>query len=138
MGLNRGMQRRDLLQVLVGGGAFALLGFLGLRTAEHFLPRPPRKILIKEKDLPLPGRVKVGEEYFLVRAADGRLRAFSRRCPHLGCTVNYIPDRELFLCPCHQSRFTLTGAYIAGPAKRGLYALRFERTRAGLVLEIPG
>ncbi len=132
------MQRRELFRMTIGAGALGLLGVMGLRLASHFLPPPPRKLLIKERDLPANGKVKVGEEYFLVRLNDGRLLALSRRCPHLGCTVNYQPSGQVFLCPCHQSRFALTGAYLAGPAPRGLYALKWKETEGGLILEIPG
>ncbi len=124
--------------MVMGGGAIGVLGFMGFRLASHFLPRPPRKVLVKEKVLPAPGGVKVGDGYFLVRLSGGQLLVLSRRCPHLGCTVNYQPSQNIFLCPCHQSRFALNGAYLSGPAPRGLYELRWEKTESGLILEIPG
>lgn len=38
--------------------------------------------------------------------------AFNDVCPHLGCNVEYrpsAPDERAFLCPCHNSAFSLTG-----------------------------
>ena len=30
--------------------------------------------------------------------------AFGLNCSHLGCPVNWRPDAQLFLCPCHGGR----------------------------------
>jgi thiosulfate dehydrogenase (quinone) large subunit len=51
---------------------------------------------------------------------DGSLRAFSATCPHAGCFVDWKPEANEYLCPCHVSRWTRDGARISGPAKRGL------------------
>jgi cytochrome b6-f complex iron-sulfur subunit len=39
--------------------------------------------------------------------------------PH-SCTVDYDPARNDWLCPCHDSRFTLEGVVTRGPAKKNL------------------
>ncbi|QJA06295.1 ubiquinol-cytochrome c reductase iron-sulfur subunit [Thermosulfurimonas marina] len=133
------MERREILKWTVGAVALGVAGYAGLSVIRRFVPHPPKKILVKEKDLPtemIP--VKVGPEYFLVRLPGGKLLALSRRCPHLGCTVNYFPQKNLFICPCHQSRFALSGAYLSGPAPRGLYPLKWEKSEGGILLEIPG
>ena len=49
-----------------------------------------------------------------------KLEAVSAVCPHLGCTVGYLPDKKNFLCACHDSVFADTGEATSGPAKRGL------------------
>ena len=41
-------------------------------------------------------------------------------CPHEGCEVLWEPQRNQFLCPCHESYFAADGARISGPAPRGL------------------
>jgi menaquinol-cytochrome c reductase iron-sulfur subunit len=35
--------------------------------------------------------------------------AYTTICPHLGCSVNYEPDKKLFICPCHEGTFDLHG-----------------------------
>jgi len=133
------MERREFLRWAVGAVALGVTGYAALSAVRRFIPRPPKKILVKKKDLPTESvRVKVGPEYFLVWLPGGKLRALSRRCPHLGCTVNYFPQKNIFLCPCHQSRFALSGAYLSGPARRGLYPLKWEKSEGGILLEIPG
>ena len=49
-------------------------------------------------------------------------------CPHLGCTV--LPGAGALQCPCHDSRYTLTGAFVTGPAAVGLlrYTVAFDGT----------
>lgn len=58
---------------------------------------------------------------FVVRA-EGRVRGFVNRCPHLGIELNWLPERFLdsggsfIQCATHGALFTLnTGECIAGP-----------------------
>jgi cytochrome b6-f complex iron-sulfur subunit len=46
--------------------------------------------------------------------------AIYKVCTHLGCLYEWVPVTTRFECPCHGSKFTLTGDYIAGPARRSL------------------
>ena len=49
-------------------------------------------------------------------------------CSHLGCTV--LPAASGLQCPCHDSRFDLTGGFLQGPAGSSLlrYAVAFDGT----------
>jgi len=69
---------------------------------------------------------------YLRRTGDDKLQAFNVVCPHAGCFVDFLPERGRFLCPCHNSTFTLAGRIDdpASPAPRGLDALEVE-VRAG-------
>jgi len=58
--------------------------------------------------------------FFLVRYEDGGFRALYRRCPHLGCTVDWVPEEERFYCPCHGSSFDKTGNFDSPPVPRAL------------------
>jgi cytochrome b6-f complex iron-sulfur subunit len=46
--------------------------------------------------------------------------AIYKVCTHLGCLYEWVPMTSRFECPCHGSKFQLTGDYIAGPARRSL------------------
>lgn len=61
-----------------------------------------------------------GEPGLLVRTDEGELRAFSARCTHLNCTVQYDPAQRLIICACHNGLFDLNGKNIAGPPPRPL------------------
>jgi menaquinol-cytochrome c reductase iron-sulfur subunit len=58
--------------------------------------------------------------------------AFAVNCTHLGCPVRWLPDANLFMCPCHGGVFYNDGTPAAGPPPRPLtrYAVR---VRAGQV-----
>jgi len=57
----------------------------------------------------------------ITRLTDTRVAAVSRICTHEGCTVN-LPVASLLTldCPCHGSRFQVTGQVVNGPAARPL------------------
>lgn len=49
--------------------------------------------------------------FYLVRGADSGFLAVYRRCPHLGCMVNWSEEKGKFYCPCHASSFDNNGEY---------------------------
>jgi cytochrome b6-f complex iron-sulfur subunit len=46
--------------------------------------------------------------------------AIYKVCTHLGCLYEWVPVTGRFECPCHGSKFALTGDYLVGPARRSL------------------
>jgi cytochrome b6-f complex iron-sulfur subunit len=46
--------------------------------------------------------------------------AIYKVCTHLGCLYEWVPMTNRFECPCHGSKFQLSGDYISGPARRSL------------------
>jgi cytochrome b6-f complex iron-sulfur subunit len=64
---------------------------------------------------------KFGDEPgILVRTAEGDLRAFSARCTHLNCTVQYDPAAKEIACACHGGQFDLNGKNVGGPPPKPL------------------
>lgn len=41
-------------------------------------------------------------------------------CTHLGCTVNWQPEKDRFVCPCHGSQYDSQGRVLKGPAQHAL------------------
>ena len=64
-----------------------------------------------------PGEAPV---YELTGGAEVKMQALYRKCVHLGCSVPHCSKSSLFECPCHGSKYRLSGEYYAGPAPRGL------------------
>jgi Rieske Fe-S protein len=56
----------------------------------------------------------------LVKTPGGELRAFSARCTHLDCTVQYREDLNHIWCACHNGHFDLNGTNVAGPPPKPL------------------
>jgi cytochrome b6-f complex iron-sulfur subunit len=48
----------------------------------------------------------------------GRLFVIFARCTHLGCTPDWLPQQNMFHCPCHGSEYDSEGVNFAGPAPR--------------------
>ena len=46
----------------------------------------------------------------------GRVHAVSAACSHMGCLVGWNATDRTWDCPCHGSRFTLSGEVLHGPA----------------------
>lgn len=46
--------------------------------------------------------------------------AFSVNCTHLGCPVRWLPDANIFVCPCHGGVYYKDGQVAAGPPPKPL------------------
>jgi menaquinol-cytochrome c reductase iron-sulfur subunit len=57
---------------------------------------------------------------WLRRGSEIDFTAFSVNCTHLGCPVNWRPDAELFLCPCHGGVYYADGSVAGGPPPKPL------------------
>ncbi|HVF54258.1 MAG TPA: ubiquinol-cytochrome c reductase iron-sulfur subunit [Actinomycetota bacterium] len=58
--------------------------------------------------------------YLAVGAQEAKMQALYRKCVHLGCSVPFCDTSLLFECPCHGSKYRLSGEFYGGPAPRGL------------------
>lgn len=50
------------------------------------------------------------------RDEHGAVHSVSARCTHMGCTVRWNDAERSWDCPCHGSRFDVTGQVLEGPA----------------------
>jgi Rieske Fe-S protein len=75
---------------------------------------------------------RVRHAVWVRREGDGEdsITVLSSICPHLGCPINWQPEKSRFLCPCHGGVFAEDGREIAGPPPREMDPLTFE-VRAG-------
>ncbi len=127
------MDRRSLLQqgwqwlavISTALIVYPALEFLGFRA-----PKKPRFVTV-HKDI-LPGGFAAERDFILFVSETGAW-AVSRKCTHLGCRLNLKENDNVLLCPCHQSRFSLEGKRLAGPAKKDLrqYAVKRLHPKEG-------
>jgi menaquinol-cytochrome c reductase iron-sulfur subunit len=73
--------------------------------------------------LPWAGITAKGAAW-LRRETKGQFTAFSVNCTHMGCPVRWLPDAELFMCPCHGGVYYKDGTVAAGPPPKPL--VRFQ------------
>jgi len=64
---------------------------------------------------------RANDAAILMKNQEGQYMAFSRKCAHLGCSVNFDVMRRCLICPCHRGAYdTRTGSVIYGPPPRPL------------------
>jgi len=92
-------------------------------------------------------RQTVAHEVWVIKHSDTDLTVFSPICPHLGCHYDWVASADEFVCPCHNSVFSITGKVLAGPAPRpldtlphriegGVLYVKWERFQAGIPQKI--
>jgi glycine/D-amino acid oxidase-like deaminating enzyme/nitrite reductase/ring-hydroxylating ferredoxin subunit len=65
-----------------------------------------------------------GDKVAAFRDDKGEIHAVSAECTHMGCVLGWNPTDRTWDCPCHGSRFALSGEVIAGPAVMALERVR--------------
>jgi menaquinol-cytochrome c reductase iron-sulfur subunit len=130
----RFLNRVSLLLAGAAGVAVAApsLGFLlGLRKVEpvwrplgpvdKFQPGTTTLVAFTDPS-PLPwAGVTAGTAAWLRRRQGDDFVAFSINCTHLGCPVRWLPEADLFMCPCHGGVFYNNGRVASGPPERPLF-----------------
>jgi Rieske Fe-S protein len=82
-------------------------------------------------------RTSVNHGMFVVRTGDQEVRVFSDICTHLGCRVNWHPDLEHYVSPCHDGHFDLVGKNISGPPPRPLDEFVTKLEGGRLFVQLP-
>lgn len=81
---------------------------------------------VKSYDELAPGEAAIlkvdGERVAAFRDESGKVHAVSAVCTHMGCIVGWNETDRTWDCPCHGSRFELSGEVIHGPATAPLGA----------------
>lgn len=57
---------------------------------------------------------------YVVPNGNGSLKVLSSVCPHLGCAVRWVDQKDRFICPCHGGTFTSSGERVSGPPLRAM------------------
>lgn len=57
----------------------------------------------------------------LTRSSEGEFAAYSRKCSHAGCSVEFDAARSCLKCPCHRGTFDMrAGQVLYGPPPKPL------------------
>src|SRR5437868_11336752 len=126
------MLRRYFVNSLLGSGVVATAASIFYPILKFVIPPPDSaesavmSVSVGRPDAIPPNSGTIfkfgGEPGLLIRSAEGELRAFSARCTHLNCTVQYDAGERSIICACHGGQFDLNGKNIAGPPPRPLTA----------------
>jgi cytochrome b6-f complex iron-sulfur subunit len=136
--------RRDFLAKLLGAWSILTVVPMGAAVLKFITPRNVKDIIRETlrvgqtEDIPQNSAKIIRfnkDPVIVVHTASGQFKAFSARCTHLGCIVQYQPEGvPHFACNCHGSEFDLSGKNIAGPAPAPLTPLRVFIERDSIVI----
>jgi cytochrome b6-f complex iron-sulfur subunit len=120
------LSRRQFLSwIVLGGSLTAAYGLFTVFGARFLYPKKHsariREIFVATKQdiikkSPFTWTAPSGQKV-IINNIDGKLRALSNICPHLGCKVHWESVNNQFFCPCHAGVFNAQGVATAGPPK---------------------
>ena len=127
--LNKKTDRRNFFKILGWTGVtafsasilypiFAFLKPPKQREVEVSIVNAGKTADLKENDYKI---IRFGNEpVIVIHSPQDKFLAFSARCTHLDCTVQYVKEKEVIWCACHNGKYDLTGRNISGPPPRPL------------------
>jgi Rieske Fe-S protein len=65
------------------------------------------------------------KEKLAIIKINSKISVLSTTCTHLGCTVKWNENLQIFECPCHQSVFSKYGKVLRSPAKKDLKQVKY-------------
>lgn len=127
--------RREFFKFVTLASGGVALGSVGM-AAWTVLPREER--LFEPARIATVDQISAGQSLpfsyprpndlcLLVRKEDGSFVAYSRRCTHLSCPVDYQPEKNRLYCPCHNGAFSVeNGRVLQGPPPHPLPQIKLE------------
>lgn len=80
----------------------------------------PQEVIYTRKRIDGWHKVTDKASTWLVRTDDHTVIAYNPACTHLGCPYHWDAPTNHFVCPCHDSVFSIDGKVLSGPAPRPL------------------
>lgn len=130
------VSRREFFKFMTLASGGLTLGSLAL-AAWAKTPRRERRferaLIAKISDLPVGGSLAFSyprpyDLCLLIQHQAGQFVAYSRRCTHLSCPVEFQADKNRIYCPCHNGAFSVDdGRVIQGPPPRALPRILVEQ-----------
>ncbi len=116
--------RRDFLNRLGWLTTLGTFGGLTAASARYIVPNvlyePPKAYRIDvPSDYPEGINYLPDKRIYLVRQQN-LIRVVSAVCTHIGCTAQWVEERDRWECPCHGSIFDKEGIVVRGPAAKPL------------------
>ena len=72
---------------------------------------------------------------YVLKTSETDLVVYSPVCPHLGCQVFFDRQKREYVCPCHNSVFSVDGTRISGPTPRSLDTLPSKIEKGDLFVQ---
>jgi menaquinol-cytochrome c reductase iron-sulfur subunit len=136
------MSRREFVSIITAAAGTVMGALIGIQaigylispalqktSAEAWIPVGPLSnfqagvpTLFNFNRTTVNGWVQTVNSYgvYIVKHEDGSVVALSNKCTHLSCRVNWKPEENAYICPCHNAYFGINGSIISGPQPRPL------------------
>lgn len=108
----------------------------GVAAQDSLVAYPARKI--EGAELLMPGSSLYfnyptrNDPAVLLRLSESEFKAYSRRCSHAGCTVDFHAQSRCLMCPCHRGAYDARlGHVMFGPPQRPLDEIVLEMRAGG-------
>lgn len=141
------MTRRMFIRAglgVVGVGYAAAVGYplylyLSSPARRAAVEAAVKEVELKDADRLEPGAALMfkfaGRPAILIHEKDGSWTALSAVCTHLGCTVQYEPDKDRIYCACHGGVYDpRTGANVSGPPPKPLKAYHVQAAEGKVIV----
>jgi thiosulfate dehydrogenase (quinone) large subunit len=131
------LDRRGFMRGALGAGLIAAIALVAKRTAGPASAKAGGSIPLDQIEVGGAATFESSQgPAVAIRTGAQEVIAFSAKCTHEGCLVNYEGDRKLLVCPCHGATFDPQnqGAHTA-PATRPLKEIAVRIDSSGEVVE---
>lgn len=127
------MKRRHFAKIISGLiSSLAIISGIAWisKLLDQQLGNRSRRAILDSKQV--LGNIYTQPEFWVFKK-NSAFKVLSRRCPHLGCTLQIKNSDDQIFCPCHGSHFKLDGSYLKGPAKKDLKVLEHRLRENGSI-----
>ena len=123
------------LAIAVGAPVDEIISVPAARVPE--LLRPGGNLLLHPDAIDSAGRPM---SLLVANTTSQGLAAWDAYCPHAGCEVGWSDADDEVICPCHLSRFAVTGAVRQAPARAGLdsFGAKLSADKQTLLIDLGG
>jgi len=117
------------LYLFVGARAEKRAGFVEAAKLDDLQIGKPREVTFERTIVDGWRTSREKTIAWVVRTDAKSVVAYSPQCTHLGCAYHFEESQNQFVCPCHDSLFSIDGKVLGGPAPRPLdrYNVRVDR-----------
>jgi cytochrome b6-f complex iron-sulfur subunit len=108
-----------LSTVAVSSFVYPLLRFLAPAGSEA----KAKELILPKADVPVGSAKNIvfnNAPAIILNNKDKGYIALSKVCTHLGCIVEYSPEKNSLVCPCHAGIYDLDGNVRSGPPPKSL------------------
>ncbi len=104
-------------------------GWLDAGDISQLVPNDPVELSFQKTRMDGWRLVTEKKTAWVVKGEDNKVTAFGPQCTHLGCAYHF--ENKQFVCPCHNTFFSIDGKVTAGPAPRPLdqYLVKIDGNR---------